>query len=198
MATIQKRKKKSGGYSYRVMIRQSDGFPQTYKTFPTRQEAKDWANQEEAKRRQGTYLPHRINKPKTLLDLIERFTTIVVPIKYKSANDILRHLNWWKNRLGKYALINITPDLIATCRQELSIEQTPKGTPRSSATVNRYLASLSSTLTYGVKEYGRSPCKGVKQNRKEVANSAKTMQLKVLESVECMALMAALKQLLEN
>ena len=48
MATIQKRKKQNGTYSYRVMIRQSDGYPPTYKTFPTRQEAKDWAQQEEA------------------------------------------------------------------------------------------------------------------------------------------------------
>jgi len=48
MATIQKRIKKNGTCSYRVMIRQSDGFPPTYKTFPIRQEAKDWAHQEEA------------------------------------------------------------------------------------------------------------------------------------------------------
>ena len=35
MATIQKRKNKNGSFSYRVMIRQSDGFPPASKTFLT-------------------------------------------------------------------------------------------------------------------------------------------------------------------
>ena len=38
MATIQKRKRKNGTYSYRVMIRQSDGYPPKSRTFPTKQE----------------------------------------------------------------------------------------------------------------------------------------------------------------
>ena len=79
MATIQKRKKKNGAYSYRVMIRQSDGFPVSYKTFPSFQEAKDWGTQEEAQRRQGRYLPHRMAERKTLADLIDRYLTIVLP-----------------------------------------------------------------------------------------------------------------------
>jgi integrase len=59
MATIQKRKNKNGTTSYRVMIRPNDGLPATYKTLPTYQEAKDWAIQEEARRRQGIYFPER-------------------------------------------------------------------------------------------------------------------------------------------
>ncbi|MCC5832506.1 MAG: tyrosine-type recombinase/integrase [Chlamydiales bacterium] len=161
MATIQKRKKKNGTYSYRVMIRQSDGFPPTYKTFPTRQEAKDWAQQEEARRRQGTYLPHKSIDRKTLEDLIDRYLTIVLPTKPKNAKDTCRQLTWWKSRLGKYAVHNITPDLIATFRQELAETLTPKGKVRSPSTVNRYLAALSSALSYGVKECGwlqNNPC----------------------------------------
>jgi hypothetical protein len=81
MATIQKRKKKNGTYSYWVMIRQSDGFPPNYKTFPTREEAKDWAKQEEVRRRQGTYLSYKSIDRKTLEDLIDRYLTIVLPTK---------------------------------------------------------------------------------------------------------------------
>lgn len=161
MATIQKRKKKNGTYSYRVMIRQSDGFPPTYKTFPTREEAKDWAKQEEVRRRQGTYLSHKSIDRKTLEDLIDRYMTIVLPTKPKNAKDTQRQLTWWKTRLGKYGVQNITPDLIATCRKELAETLTSKGKARSPATVNRYLAALSSTLTYGVKECGwlqDNPC----------------------------------------
>lgn len=39
MATIQKRINKDGTPSYRVMIRQIDGFPPASKTFRTRQAA---------------------------------------------------------------------------------------------------------------------------------------------------------------
>ncbi len=77
MATIQKREKTNGTYSYRVMIRQSDGFPPTYKTFPTRQEAKDWGQQEGARRRRGAYFPDQASRKHTLKDLIARYTTVV-------------------------------------------------------------------------------------------------------------------------
>ncbi len=161
MATIQKRKKKNGTFSYRVMIRQSDGFPPASKTFPTRQEAKDWAQQEEAKRCRGAYLPDQALQKNTLGDLIDRYVLIVLPGKPKSARDIKRHLDWWKAQLGQYGIHKITPDRIAQCRQQLAEGVTYKGTQRSSATVNRYLASLSAVLSYGVKECGwiqDNPC----------------------------------------
>ena len=59
MATIQKRKKKDGTHSYRVMIRQSDGYPPACKTLPTLQEAKDWGKREEVRRRQVAYFPEQ-------------------------------------------------------------------------------------------------------------------------------------------
>jgi hypothetical protein len=62
MATIQKRKNKNGTTGYRVMIRTQDGFAADSKTFPTHQEAKDWALQQEASRRQGLYFPEQIKK----------------------------------------------------------------------------------------------------------------------------------------
>jgi hypothetical protein len=62
MATIKKRDNKNGTKSYRVMIRTADGLPAQYKTFPTYPEAKDWAIQEEAKRRQGLYFPEKLKK----------------------------------------------------------------------------------------------------------------------------------------
>lgn len=161
MATIQKRKKKNGTYSYRVMIRQSDGFPPTSKTLPNRQEAKDWAILEEAKRRQGSYFPERSHQKHTLSNLIDRYIEIILPNKPKNAKDTTRHLLWWKSHLGKYSVLNITPDLIAQQRQILATGQTPKGTLRSSATVNRYLAALSAALTYAVRECGwiqNNPC----------------------------------------
>jgi len=151
MATIQKRKNKNGTTSYRVMIRPGDGLPTQHKTFPTYQEAKDWSIQEEAKRRQGLYFPDKLKQKHTLSELIERYTQDILP-SIKSAEDVLRHLNWWKSKLGKYRLHHISSDLISKYRRELLDEVLPKGKKRSEATVNRYLASLSATLSYAVKE----------------------------------------------
>ena len=154
MATIQKRKNKNGTHSYRVMIRPDDGLPTTYKTFPTFQEAKDWSIQEEARRRQGIYFPEQLKKRHTLSELIDRYVELMIPGKVKSAEDILRHLNWWKTKIGKFTLNHITPDLIAKYRKELLEGRTPQGKLRTSATTNRYMASLSGVLSYGVKECG--------------------------------------------
>lgn len=154
MATIQKRKNKNNSISYKVMIRPKDGLPPTYKTFPTFQEAKDWSIQEEARRRQGIYFPEQARNKHTLSDLIDQYIECMLPSKPKSSRDILRHLNWWRNKIGKFTLNFITPDLIAKYRKELIEGTTYKGTIRMAATTNRYLASLSIVLSYGVKERG--------------------------------------------
>jgi hypothetical protein len=160
MATIQKRKNKNNTFSYRVMIRQSDGFPPSSKTFPSRQEAKEWAQQEEARRRQGRYFPEAKAKH-TLAELINRYIAIILPTKPKDARNAQRQLIWWKTKLGNYALQTISPDLIAQYRKELAEGATSKGVRRSPATVNRYLAILSTVLSYGVRETGwisENPC----------------------------------------
>jgi len=154
MATIQKRKNKNKTFSYKVMIRTNDGLPPTYKTFPAYEEAKDWAIQEEARRRQGIYFPEQTKKKHTLSNLIDQYIECILPSNQKSSKDVIRHLQWWKSKIGKYTLNHISPDLIAKYRKELIEGITPKGTQRTPATTNRYLASLSIVLSYGVKECG--------------------------------------------
>jgi integrase len=164
MATIQKRKNKNNTFSYRVMIRQSDGFPPTYKTFPTLQEAKDWSKQEEACRRQGAYFPEQAKAKHTLSELIDRYVATILSSRPKNTRDTKRHLKWWKERLGKYGVQNITPNLIAIYRQELIEGITYKGSKRSPSTVNRYMAAFSAVMTYGVRECGwmqHNPCSRV-------------------------------------
>jgi integrase len=161
MATIQKRRNKNGTHSYRVMIRQSDGFPPASKTFPSFQEAKDWGIQEEAYRRQGCYFPMKDKAKHTLAELVDRYIAIILPTKPKDARNAKRQLEWWKSKLGKHALQTLTPDLIARYRQELLSGLTNKGSKRSPATVNRYLAILSTVMTYAVRECGwisDNPC----------------------------------------
>lgn len=154
MATIQKRKNKNSTISYKVMIRTKDGLPTSYKTFPTLQEAKDWALQEEAFRRQQIYFPERAKNRHTVAELIDCYLDTILPSKPKNAKDTMRQLAWWKEKIGQYSLMLITPDLIATYRKELREGVTNKGTKRTPATVNRYLAAMSTVLSYGVKEKG--------------------------------------------
>jgi len=151
MATIKKRKNKNGSCSYRVMIRLNDGLPTQYKTWPTYQEAKEWAIQEEAKRRQGLYFPDKFKQKHTLEELIDRYIEQIVP-SIKSAEDVIRHLNWWKAKIGTHTLNHISSDLLSNQRQELLEEVLPSGKKRGTATVNRYLASLSAALSYAVQE----------------------------------------------
>ena len=61
------------------MIRPDDGLPTQYKTLPTYQEAKDWAIQEEAKRRQGLYFPEKCKQKHTLSELIDRYIQDILP-----------------------------------------------------------------------------------------------------------------------
>jgi hypothetical protein len=119
MATIQKRKNKNRTISYRVMIRPSDGLPAMYKTFPTFEEAKDWAAIEECNRRQGIYFPEKLKKKHTVAELIDLYTEALPHLGVKSAEDILRHLTWWKAKIGKYTLNHLNSDLIKKQRQEL-------------------------------------------------------------------------------
>ena len=187
MATIQKRKNKNGTISYRVMIRPDDGLPIQYKTWPTHQEAKDWAIQEEAKRRQGLYFPEKFKQKHTLAELIDRYTQDILP-SIKSADDVLCHLNWWKLKLGKFTLNHVSSDLISKHRRELLDEVLPKSKKRTGGTVNRYLASLSAVLSHGVKEcewLSSNPMSRVKK-LKEAEGRNRT-----LSPDECSRLLAA-------
>ncbi len=113
MATIQKRKNKNGTTSYRVMIRPNDGLPSTYKTWPTYQEAKDWAIQEEARRRQGIYFPEKQRQRHTLTELIERYVGEMAPSKPASGDDIIRVTSiGGKTKLANTPLIILRPTLL--------------------------------------------------------------------------------------
>ncbi len=187
MATIQKRKNKNGTTSYRVMIRPDDGLPIQYKTWPTHQEAKDWAIKEEAKRRQGLYFPEKSKQKHTLAELIDRYTQDILP-SIKSAEDVRRHLNWWKLKLGKFALKHVSSDVISKHRRELLDEVLPKGKKRTEATVNRYLASLSAVLSHGVKE-----CEWISSNPMSRVKKLKEAEgrNRILSPDECSRLLEA-------
>lgn len=170
MASIQKRKNANGSTSYKVQIRLKGYAPETA-TFERKTDANQWAQKTEAEMRAGRYFG--ASKRHTFRDLAEEY--------YEHSKDKVK-LNYWISVFGNDTLDSITPIRIGKQRDKLLSEYTQNystpatGDPikdakrekakRSGATVNRYLASLSSCLTYGVKTLQwieRNPCEKIKK-----------------------------------
>lgn len=158
MANIEKRITQSGEVSYRVKVRLK-GFPVQTATFPRLTDARRWAQQTEAAIREGRHFKTTEAKRRTVAELIDKYLADVLP--HKKPKSILAQttqLNWWKSRLGAFALADITPAVVADYRDRLKNEPflTPAGAEkkRSTSTVVRYLAALSHVFTVAVKEWG--------------------------------------------
>lgn len=164
MASIQKRTRKDGTTTYRVQIRMK-GHPPERATFKRLTDAKKWAQDTESAIRDGRYFKTRESQRHTLTDLIDTFILDKVPGK-KDGKKYKAQLNWWRAELGHYVLADITAGRITECKKALLAGTTYRGTQRTPATVNRYLAALSTCLTYGVKDLGwldDSPARKVKK-----------------------------------
>ncbi len=172
MANIQKRIGKDGDSSYRVQIRLK-GFPPEYASFDRLTDAKEWAKKIEVDMKAGRHFG--ASKRHTFDDLAE---------EYKAHAKDKKRLSYWRKVFGKDTLDTITPARISKQRDKLLSEETPRfATPatgdaeldakrqrlkRTGATVNRYLASLSATLSYGVKTLQwieRNPCERIEKPR---------------------------------
>lgn len=135
-------------------MRLNDGIPQQSKSFPSLVEARTWKAQEETKRRQGMYFPSMTSKQTKVDELIDRYIAKVLPSKPKNARNTQQHLLWWKTKLGNLSLNKLSSDVISKARGALLDNPRKDGKSLSPRTVNRYLASLSAALTYGVEECG--------------------------------------------
>ncbi len=146
MASIEKRVT-DGGTSYRVKVRLK-GFPPESATFERLTDAKDWATKTEADMKAGRHFG--ASKRHTFAELADEYAP--------HAKDGER-LAYWRGVFGPDSLDALTPPRIAKERDKLLAGTTNKKDAatgellkRTGATVNRYLAALSSCLSYGVKE----------------------------------------------
>lgn len=151
MANIEKRTTKDGKTSYRVKVRLK-GFPVQHATFERLTDARKWAQNTESAIREGRYFKTSEAKRRTLNELIDRYINDVLPNKPKNSKNTLRHLNWWKEELGPFFLVDISSTMIAEKRDQLASGITTRNEKRSPSTVVRYLAALSSALTFAMKE----------------------------------------------
>lgn len=149
MASITKRFNKDGTSHWRAVVR-IKGYPTVCNHFDRKQEADDWATGIEREIKQGKFNFDRHKQQHTFSQLIDRYTSDGALQHIRSVDDVTRHLEYWKTRMGDFALVHLTPELIGKERQFLA-NSTVNLSKRSPATVNRYVSSLSAILSYAVR-----------------------------------------------
>lgn len=153
MANINRRVWKNGKVTYRALVRVKGRPPQSA-SFDRLTDARQWASQIEADLRAGRHLENPQSTRRTVAELIDRYVAEVLPQKSSSSQrNQAQQLGWWHKRLGDVVLTELTPAIIAGCRDELAREKTPRGTRRAPASVKRYLMALSHALTLASKEW---------------------------------------------
>lgn len=152
MASIQKRKKADGTYSYRIRIR-VEGAPLVTETYPTRKQALAFARRMEAEIRAGRYFGREEDKEKTFAEFVDRYIEKELPKNPKGYAKQKALLTWWKIKLGSYFLCHITPSMVAELRDKLMSETTRRNKLRTPSTANRYLAALSRAFNICQKEW---------------------------------------------
>lgn len=169
MASIYKRILKNGKTSWRAVVR-LQGYPSVCNSFDRKEKAEDWAADIQREIKRGRYKFGQHQQKYTYADLVDRYIKDGVLEHHRSATDTLRHLEYWKERLGKYGLVYLTIDHISKERHHLANTPSVKGKMRSAATVNRYMASLSSTLSYATRQLnwmGENPCLKLKKLKED-------------------------------
>jgi integrase len=129
------------------------GFPLQTATFTRLTDAKDWAKITEGAIKDRRYFKNTEAKKRTLAELIDRYIEDVLPQKPKSEIKQKSQLLWWRQSLGAYFLIDITPAMIAEQRDKLAKCKTRLGAKYSPATVNRYIAALSHAFTIAMNDW---------------------------------------------
>ncbi|MCK4503243.1 MAG: site-specific integrase [Desulfuromonadales bacterium] len=165
MATIQERQSSDGKTKYRVIVRLKGCSPHTA-TSERKTDAKKWAQDTESAIRDGRHFKTVEAKKHTLQEMVDRYVENVLPLKPKTYKNQKMQLEWWADALGYNLLSDVTPALIAECRDKLLAGTTYRGTKRSPATVVRYLAAISHVFTVAVNEWGwieHSPVSKVKK-----------------------------------
>ena len=152
MASIEKRTTSDGKTSYRVKVRLK-GYPVQTGTFERLTDAKKWASSTESAIKEGRHFKTSEAKRHTLAELIDRYIRDVLPSKPKDMKKQQALLGWWRDQMGSYTLSDVTPSMIAEYRDKLAGGVTVRGSQRSPATVNRYLAALSHAFTIAVTEW---------------------------------------------
>jgi len=152
MAQIRERTRKNGKKSFLVRVRMR-GKPEAAASFDRLTDARIWAQQTETEMRDGRYIKTAEAQKHTVSDLVERYISDVLPRKPKIQAEYALQLKWWEDQIGDVLLSDLSSSLILEQRDLLSEKVTNRKRIISNARVNRYMATLSTTITTAVKEW---------------------------------------------
>ncbi len=171
------------GTTYKATVRLR-GYPTQTETFKRLTDAKKWATDIESDMSNGRHFPTNEARKRTLTELIDRYIRDELRKKPRSEAKQKSQLEWWKKQIGGRTLIQVTPALLAECRDKLinepyvtirkekqkdgSCKEVKTERKRLPPTANRYIAALSHVFTVAVKEWRwleRNPFGNVRRNK---------------------------------
>ena len=179
MATIRERAKGDGTRAFHVQIRMA-GYPARTASFSSKRQAERWAKTVEAEMIEGRHFRSAEARRRTLAEAIDRYLEHEAP-KLRDGRMQRSTLPWWREKLGRFKLCDITPALIAQYRDQLAAETYRRARPgakrsslkageharefkRKPNTINNYLVSLGRIFSVARREWHwitHNPMEGV-------------------------------------
>ncbi len=126
--------------------------------------SQDWKRDTIKQIKSGKYRFDQSGQKKKLSELIDRYIDDSVNHHHKGSDDTKRHLAYFREKIGDYALVFVTPELLLAERKKLLDTPTKRGGARNPATVNRYMSSISGALRYATKNLrwiDENPCANI-------------------------------------
>lgn len=179
MGSIVRRKTASGHVRYQAHVRRK-GQPARSKTFTSKTRARSWIGRIEAAIEERRDLPQREAMRRTVADEIEAYLKDEGFAKLSGREQRKRamHLRRWSELLGPITVADLTPLAIRDARTKLK-KSGGRDREITSATVNRYLASLSRFCSYlvGHELMAENPASSAKVERgPENKNKGRVME----------------------
>ena len=179
MATIRERAKADGTRAFHVQVRIA-GFPARTASFSSKRHAERWAKTVEAEMIEGRHFRSAEARRRTLAEAIDRYLEHEAP-KLRDGRMQRSTLPWWREKLGRFKLCDITPPLIAQYRDKLAAETYRRARPgakrsslkageparefkRKPNTINNYLVPLGRVFSVARREWHwitQNPMEGV-------------------------------------
>ncbi len=176
MATVVK----TPSGTWKALIRKQ-GWPTTSKTFRTRRDAEDWSRRVEDEMVRGVYINRAPSERMTVEAALDKYEKDITPTKKAFTQRAeAGRVKQLKKFFGKYSLAAVTPDLVATYRDERL------AAGKANNTVRLELALLSHLFTVAIQEWRlglvfnpvaniRKPNPGVGRNRRLTEDEEKRL-----------------------
>ena len=141
--------------TWKALIRRK-GFPSTIRTFSKKRDAENWARGIEDEMARGLYFKRSEAERMTLSEALDRYLAeVTVNKKTSTAVTERGRAKILKEHLGKYALVTISPVVVARYRDQRLATISPRtGRPITANSVRLELALLSHLLNTAIREWG--------------------------------------------